>query len=155
MSKELKQKVKEYQNQVDAYNDPRRNEICLTIRLDAESPSDNVSVTNVMERLDIETLLQRAQAGILDLRAYQRPMGADVVGAGRSLEQIEAATLDLLNVPDSPTNRVFGTDKETANKALKDLQSLADRHRVPKKEEPVPGKDDEHREENEPQKGDS
>lgn len=135
--------------------DTRSSNICLSIRLDAESPLDNVSITNVMERLDIETLLQRAQAGILDLRAYQRPMGADVVGAGQSPEQIEAATRELLNVPDVPTNRVFGTDKETASKALKNLQSLADRYRVPKQEEPAPGKDNEQSEANDPPKGDS
>lgn len=116
--------------------DIRANNICLTARLDAESPADNVSITQVMERLDIEALLQRAQSGILDLRAYQRPMGADVVGAGGTPEEIERATRQLLQMPDSPTSRVFGTDKETANKALKDLHSLANQYKVTKKEEP-------------------
>lgn len=119
--------------------------ICMTARLSAESQSDNVSITNVVERLDIEMLLQRAQQGILDLRTFQRPMQADFVGAGGTPEQIERTTRAMFNEPDSPTNRVFGVDRETADKAQKELLSLAEQHRV-KKVDPSapaePSKDD-------------
>lgn len=156
MNKEVKKQVKAYNKELESFSKvSRANFICLTARLDAESPADNVSITQVMERLDIELLLQRAQAGILDLRAYQRPMSADVVGAGGTPEEIERATRLLLQEPDSPTSRVFGVDKETANKALKDLHSLANQYKVTKKEEPPapePAKDND---KGDPAKGDS
>lgn len=112
--------------------------ICMTARLNAESQSDNVSITNVVERLDIEMLLQRAQQGILDLRTFQRPMKADFVGAGGTPEQIERTTRAMLKEPDSPTNRVFGVDRETADKAQKELLSLAAQYRVKNEELSAP-----------------
>lgn len=137
----------------------RAENICINVRLEAESQSDTVSITNVVERLDIEAMLNRAQQGILDLRAYQRPMVADVVGTGGTPEEIDAATMratmQLLEQPDTPANRVFGTDKETATKALKDLRSLADRYKVTKKEEPQPGDPADDEDKGTTQQGDS
>lgn len=120
--------------------------ICMTARLNAECQVDDVSITNVVEKLDIELLLQRAQQGILDLHSYQRPMQSDYNGSGSSPEQVEKSTRALIHEPDNPLNHVFGVDRETAAKAQNELLSLAAQSSVTKEVKPAP---------NEPSKNDS
>lgn len=90
--------------------------LCMSARFNTESQTDTVSITNVMERLDIKLLLERAAQGILDLEAYRAPAFADVVG-GASTEALN----ELLKEPDQPLNHIFGVDKESANNSLQNL----------------------------------
>lgn len=112
----------------------RAENICMSVRLEAESHADTVSITIVAEKLDIEAMLNRAQQGILDLRTYQRPMTADYV-AGSNDDQTARDTIELLNELDSPLNRVFGTDRESVVQAGKEFARIANDNRVVKSKE--------------------
>lgn len=103
--------------------------ICNSARLNAESHSDNTSITKVMERLDIATMLKRASMGILDLSAYAAPRGADVVGtSARKGEEIDA----LLDQPSTVMDNLFGSDRETAEQQRRAFEETARRSRKPK-----------------------
>lgn len=105
--------------------------ICNSIRLDAESQSDNSSITKVMERLDIKTMLQRASMGILDLKSYSRPSAGDVAGASaRKGEEIDA----LLEQPTTVIDNLFGADRETVEQQRRMFEETANRSRVKKKQ---------------------
>lgn len=128
--------------------------LCKTNRLNAESQSDNVSITKVMERLDIASMLERAQNGILDLNAYARPRAYDLAGDQVDLDNLDVSKpkLDaILDSPQSILNDTFGASRETASEELNRHISVANMHKKPvhRKEEdettqPIQGdKDDE------------
>lgn len=104
--------------------------ICNSVRLNAESHADNVSITKVMERLDIATMLQRASMGILDLNVFKRPSAGDVSGtSARKAQEIDA----LLDQPSTVMDDLFGADRETVDKQMRMFEETARRSRVPKK----------------------
>ena len=115
--------------------------LCKTVKYDTEVILDDVSITQVSEKLDFKSLLSRAAAGIIDLRDYQLPSSSDLVTTNIvSEEDLVRRQMDLLNEPKSIMNNLFGSSVEEAEAEAKRHMETMSRNRKPK--EPVVDKPD-------------
>lgn len=118
--------------------------ICKTAKFELERKSSNASITKVGERLDFRALLERASAGIIDLRQFQLPRESDVQGSQVGDPANSQALEDLMSRPSSVLDNLFGASVEDAEKELLRHQSVMSEHRKKPdnaKKEP-PGDDD-------------
>lgn len=75
------------------------------LKITFESKKSKVSLTEVQERLDIENMLNRAAAGILDLTTYHQPMDFEFKS-----DDPHSVDLDTSAFGD----RIFGCSREQA-----------------------------------------
>lgn len=103
--------------------------ICKTIKFELERKSENSSITKVGERLDFRVLLERASAGIIDLRQFQVPRMSDVSGSEVGDPANSQALEDLMNRPASVMDNLFGASVEDAERELEHHKSVLAKYR--------------------------
>lgn len=108
--------------------------LCNSINLSLENVSDKGSITKVGERLNIETLLKRAEMGVVDLQAYQRSRNNDLRDQDVTREAVEA----LMDRPSSVMDRTFGFSREDGASELNVLRDVANRNRIEQNNDPEP-----------------
>lgn len=108
--------------------------LCKTIKFELERKSSKGSITKVGERLDFRVLLERASAGIIDLRQFQVPRMSDVSGSQVGDPANSQALEELMNRPTSVLDNVFGASVEDAEKELARHTSVLEKSRKAKKD---------------------
>lgn len=116
--------------------------ICKTIRFGLERQSPEPSITKIGERLDFRVLLQRASAGIIDLRQFQVPRMSDVSGAEVGDPANSKALDDLMSRESTVLDNLFGASVEDAEKELSHHQSVLARYRKAREDAKEDPKDD-------------
>ena len=115
--------------------------ICKTVSFELERKSSKPSITKIGERLDFRVLLQRASAGIIDLRQFQVQRMSDVSGADVGDPANSQALDELMSRESSVLDNLFGASVEDAEKELTHHQSVLARYHKERKDADADPKD--------------
>lgn len=97
--------------------------LCNSIRYGCDPIKDFHSITQVGEKLDIATMLNRAQLGVLDLNDFRVPRMSEVDGSS-VVDPGTDTRLDALLQAPSTSDRLFGQSVEDAKSDVSRLRSM-------------------------------